>query len=152
MRSRCWQAETGSSFVWGLAAAKFEADPTVGSSSSPVFHRALDCRSHLGVIRNLWILHAASHPQRLYRSHTMPTSRLIPIVLAGLALGSATGCESLLHNLKPHRLWRLNRHSPPMASGSSVYYSVPPPLLKDLVPVEPSVTESPNFNPELVER
>ncbi len=62
----------------------------------------------------------------------MPAFRLIPLVLAGLALGSSTGCESLLHNLKPHRLWRLNRHSPPMASGSSVYYSVPPPALPDV--------------------
>jgi len=81
----------------------------------------------------------------------MPTSRLIPIVLAGLALGSATGCESLLHNLKPHRLWRLNRHSPPMSTGSSVYYSVPPPLLKDVVSAEPDVAETPNFEPEPTE-
>ncbi|MBL6704559.1 MAG: hypothetical protein ISQ06_00500 [Planctomycetaceae bacterium] len=63
----------------------------------------------------------------------MPASRLIPIVIAGLALGSATGCDSLLHNLKPHRLWRLNRHSPPMSTGSSVYYSVPPPPLPEVV-------------------
>ena len=78
----------------------------------------------------------------------MPASRLILIVLAGLALGSSTGCESLLHNLKPHRLWRLNRHSPPMASGSSVYYSVPPPLLKDIDSAEPAFAETPNFEPE----
>lgn len=64
----------------------------------------------------------------------MPASRLIPLVFAGLALGSSVGCESLLHNLKPHRLWRLNRHSPPMASGSSVYYSVPPPRLPEVDP------------------
>lgn len=82
----------------------------------------------------------------------MPASRLIPLVLAGLALGSATGCESLLHNLKPHRLWRLNRHSPPMASGSSVYYSVPPPPLKDVVSDEPDFAESPGFEPESAER
>lgn len=81
----------------------------------------------------------------------MPTSRLIPLLLAGLALGSAMGCESLLHNLKPHRLWRLNRHSPPMASGSSVYYSVPPPPLKDIVSAEPDFTETPNFEPEPAE-
>jgi hypothetical protein len=62
----------------------------------------------------------------------MPASRLILLVLAGLVLGSATGCGSLLHNLKPHRLWRLNRHSPPMSTGSSVYYSVPPPPLSDI--------------------
>ncbi len=75
----------------------------------------------------------------------MPASRLIPIVLAGLALGSATGCESLLHNLKPHRLWRLNRHSPPMSTGSSVYYSVPPPPLRDSVTVESEFAETPDF-------
>lgn len=62
----------------------------------------------------------------------MPASRLFMLVLAGLVLVSSTGCESLLHNLKPHRLWRLNRHSPPMASGSSVYYSVPPPPLSNI--------------------
>lgn len=81
----------------------------------------------------------------------MPASRLIPVVVAGLALGSATGCESLLHNLKPHRLWRLNRHSPPMTSGSSVYYSVPPPLLQGAVSTEPDFAETPNFEPEASE-
>jgi hypothetical protein len=81
----------------------------------------------------------------------MSASRLIPIVLAGLALGSATGCESLLHNLKPHRLWRLNRHSPPMASGSSPYYSVPPPPLKDIVSGKPRFVEPPVVGPEHVE-
>ena len=78
----------------------------------------------------------------------MPASRLILLVLAGLALGSATGCESLLHNLKPHRLWRLNRHSPPMSTGSPVYYSVPPPPLKDVVLAEPGFAETPNFSLE----
>jgi hypothetical protein len=72
----------------------------------------------------------------------MPASRLFLIVLAGLVLGSSTGCESLLHNLKPHRLWRLNRHSPPMSTGSSVYYSVPPPSL----PVVDLDTEFPTGN------
>jgi hypothetical protein len=78
----------------------------------------------------------------------MPASRLFMIVLAGLVLGFSTGCESLLNNLKPHRLWRLNRQSPPMASGSSVYYSVPPPPLKDVVSAEPDFAEMPNFEPE----
>lgn len=77
----------------------------------------------------------------------MPASRLILLLLAGLVLGSATGCDSLLHNLKPHRLWRLNRHSPPMASGSSPYYSVPPPPLPDLVAEEPEFSEVPDFGP-----
>ena len=75
----------------------------------------------------------------------MPASRLILLLLAGLVVGSATGCDSLLHNLKPHRLWRLNRHSPPMASGSSPYYSVPPPPLSEIV------SEQPEFEPELSE-
>lgn len=63
----------------------------------------------------------------------MPVSRLIFVILAGLVLGSVTGCGTLFHNLKPHRLWRLNRHSPPMATGSSPYYSVPPPPLPDMI-------------------
>lgn len=83
----------------------------------------------------------------------MITSRWFLLFLAGLVLGSATGCDSLLHNLKPHRLWRLNRHSPPMASGSSVYYSVPPPPLKlsageaESV-ISPVPAEIPDFNGE----
>ena len=60
----------------------------------------------------------------------MLSHRLIPVFLTGLAVISSTGCDSLLHNLKPHRLWRLNRHSPPMATGSSVYYSVPDPPME----------------------
>jgi hypothetical protein len=74
----------------------------------------------------------------------MPASRLILLLLTGLVLGSATGCDSLLHNLKPHRLWRLNRHSPPMSTGSSVYYSVPPPLLSDSVTEEPEIEAAPS--------
>jgi hypothetical protein len=73
----------------------------------------------------------------------MPASRLILAILAGLVLGSATGCDTLFHNLKPHRLWRLNRHSPPMASGSSPYYSVPPPPLSDIIPVRPGSVHEP---------
>lgn len=61
----------------------------------------------------------------------MPAPRLSAVLVVLLTLGSSVGCDSLLHNLKPHRLWRLNRHSPPMASGSSVYYSVPPPSLAE---------------------
>lgn len=59
--------------------------------------------------------------------------RTFSMVLVGLVLFSATGCDSLLHNLKPHRLWHLNRHSPPMASGSSPYYSVPDPPIEQTV-------------------
>ncbi|NQV27463.1 MAG: hypothetical protein HQ518_24195 [Rhodopirellula sp.] len=81
----------------------------------------------------------------------MPASRLIFFVLAGLVLGSATGCDSLLHNLKPHRLWRMNRHSPPMSTGSSVYYSVPPPSLKDVVSEKPDFVELPDFESTLDE-
>lgn len=50
-----------------------------------------------------------------------------PKLLALAALVSllgSTGC-SLLHELKPHRLWRLNQASSPMAGGSSAYYSIP---------------------------
>lgn len=65
----------------------------------------------------------------------MRTSRLISAALAAFLLTTGVGCGSLFHNLKPHRLWRLNRHSSPMASGSGVYYSVPdPPIERHALP------------------
>jgi hypothetical protein len=78
----------------------------------------------------------------------MPASRFILLIIAGFILTSVIGCDSLLHNLKPHRLWRLNRHSPPMSTGSSVYYSVPPPPLKDDVAAEPNSANVPEFMSE----
>jgi hypothetical protein len=59
--------------------------------------------------------------------------RTFSMALVGLVLFSVTGCDSLLHNLKPHRLWHMNRHSPPMAAGSSPYYSVPDPPIGQAV-------------------
>jgi hypothetical protein len=48
---------------------------------------------------------------------------LLTLAILVSLLGS-TGC-SMLHELKPHRLWRLNQASSPMAGGSAAYYSVP---------------------------
>lgn len=60
-------------------------------------------------------------------------SILLAAVLAGLS-----GC-SLLHELKPHRLWRLNQASSPMSGGSSAYYSVPE---QPRLPESPASAES----------
>lgn len=38
-----------------------------------------------------------------------------------LLLAAAVGCESLTHELQPHRLWRLNRTR---AMGNDAYFSV----------------------------
>ena len=49
------------------------------------------------------------------------THRLACLALIGCSLAAA-GCNStLMHNLKPHRLWRLNRGSSP---GREAYFSV----------------------------
>ena len=62
--------------------------------------------------------------------HSRPVRFLITfLALASLALSS--GC-SVLHELKPNRLWRLNRHTAPRG-GSNVYYSIPEKPIPDEV-------------------
>lgn len=51
--------------------------------------------------------------------------RTIAIALTTAMLFTSTGC-SLLHNLKPHRLWRLNRATNGMHTDA--YYSVSDPI------------------------
>ena len=46
-----------------------------------------------------------------------------------LLLISATGCQNLMHNLQPHRLWRLN-YQEPAGRTDGVYFSVSDPLDK----------------------
>lgn len=54
---------------------------------------------------------------------------LLTMILAALSVsGCATFNDSVsrtFHDLKPHRLWRLNRHPAPRRD---VYYSVPDPV------------------------
>jgi hypothetical protein len=54
----------------------------------------------------------------------MPPRRQLLALAALVSLLGSTGC-SMLHELKPHRLWRLNQASSPMRGGSSAYYSIP---------------------------
>jgi hypothetical protein len=54
----------------------------------------------------------------------MTTRRQLLALAALVSLLGSTGC-SMLHELKPHRLWRLNQASSPMAGGSAAYYSIP---------------------------
>ena len=56
-------------------------------------------------------------------------------VLMIIALGS-TGCSSILHELQPHRLWRLN-YQDPVGRTDGVYFSV------DDVPDEQPVVQGP---------
>ena len=56
------------------------------------------------------------------------------LVIAGIccaSLGLGTGC-ALLHELKPHRLWRLNRQPPPPSTAN---FSVSDPLPTGVLPV-----------------
>ncbi len=62
---------------------------------------------------------------------TSPARRLFALVLF-LATFALSGCttfnehaSTVIHNLKPHRLWRLNRHPAPRRD---VYYSVSDPI------------------------
>ncbi|HIF00814.1 MAG TPA: hypothetical protein EYG03_27065 [Planctomycetes bacterium] len=49
------------------------------------------------------------------------------LACAGLLLLSATGCQSLMHELQPHRLWRMN-YQEPLGRTDGVYFSVDDPL------------------------
>ena len=49
------------------------------------------------------------------------------MIFLSLLLLSSTGCQSLLHELKPHRLWRINYYDPP-GRTDGVYMSVVDPL------------------------
>jgi len=65
---------------------------------------------------------------------------LIPFLVALGVSGCSTFNESVgrtFHDLKPHRLWRLNRHPAPRRD---VYYSVsdPVPMPEKSGPVEPA--------------
>lgn len=44
-----------------------------------------------------------------------------------LLLMTSTGCQALLHELQPHRLWRMN-YQEPAGRTDEVYFSVPDPL------------------------
>lgn len=75
------------------------------------------------------------------RTPNRPTGKLCRRVAAGILLGglvALSGCQKLpkvsemptpgeiAHNLKPHRMWRLNRTS--AAMSREAYFSVPDPL------------------------
>lgn len=53
-----------------------------------------------------------------------------------LLLLSTCGCESIRHELQPHRMWRLNHHEPP-GRTDGVYFSVDDHLIST-----PSTTEA----------
>ena len=46
---------------------------------------------------------------------------------ACLLLVSSTGCQGLMHELQPHRLWRMN-YQEPVGRTDNVYFSVDDPL------------------------
>ncbi|MEZ6059289.1 MAG: hypothetical protein R3C19_02895 [Planctomycetaceae bacterium] len=49
------------------------------------------------------------------------------LLCLGLILFCSTGCQSILHELQPHRLWRWNYQEPP-GRTDGVYYSIDDPL------------------------
>lgn len=66
--------------------------------------------------------------------------RNLTLGLVASALLTSTGC-SLLHNLKPHRLWRLNRATNGMDSGA--YFSVADPIPEPRRETEDSLESAP---------
>lgn len=58
-----------------------------------------------------------------------PHARISLLIVGALLLSGCAAfndhASTVLHNLKPHRLWRLNRHPAPRRD---VYYSVPDPI------------------------
>ncbi|HAD58637.1 MAG TPA: hypothetical protein DCG12_05305 [Planctomycetaceae bacterium] len=36
----------------------------------------------------------------------------------------STGCQSIMHELQPHRLWRMNYSDPPGRSAAGSYFSL----------------------------
>ena len=51
------------------------------------------------------------------------------LACACLLLMSSTGCQGLMHELQPHRLWRMN-YQEPVGRTDGVYFSVDDPLDK----------------------
>jgi hypothetical protein len=52
---------------------------------------------------------------------------MIRFACACLLLVSSAGCQGLMHELQPHRLWRLN-YQEPVGRTDNVYFSVDDPL------------------------
>ena len=62
-------------------------------------------------------------------------------VLAVTGLVVLPGCQSLLHELQPHRLWRWNYHDSP-GRADSAFYSLSDPLeLPPAAPVSTTASE-----------
>ncbi|WP_077027170.1 hypothetical protein [Fuerstiella marisgermanici] len=49
------------------------------------------------------------------------------LALLGLILTVTSGCQGLMHELQPHRLWRLN-YQEPSGRTDGVYFSISDPL------------------------
>ena len=49
------------------------------------------------------------------------------LAFLGLILTVASGCQGLMHELQPHRLWRLN-YQEPSGRTDDVYFSISDPL------------------------
>ena len=50
-----------------------------------------------------------------------------------LLLLTSTGCKGLMHELQPHRLWRMN-YQEPVGRTDGVYFSVSDPLTQESGP------------------
>ena len=61
------------------------------------------------------------------RRETSGTIMMNRFACACLLLVSSTGCQGLMHELQPHRLWRMN-YQEPVGRTDNVYFSVDDPL------------------------
>ena len=53
-----------------------------------------------------------------------------------LLLMTTTGCQGLMHELQPHRLWRMN-YQEPVGRTDGVYFSVDDPLDRPVAAAAP---------------
>jgi len=72
---------------------------------------------------------SAAFCQRTAALHreTSGTITMKRLACACLLLMSSTGCQGLMHELQPHRLWRMN-YQEPVGRTDGVYFSVDDPL------------------------
>ncbi|MDG1894039.1 MAG: hypothetical protein P8J37_03940 [Fuerstiella sp.] len=72
---------------------------------------------------------SATFCQRTAALHreTSGTITMKRLACACLLLMSSTGCQGLMHELQPHRLWRMN-YQEPVGRTDNVYFSVDDPL------------------------
>lgn len=66
------------------------------------------------------------NPEKSSMNHLTISARVITLLAIGFLL-SGSGCSTIMHELQPHRLWRLN-YQEPTGRTDGVYFSIDDPL------------------------